>query len=117
MHVSTGNFPKKYGTILVSCQNALNFIDDVIVFGETEKDHNESLKQVLDTFRDRNNLLNEGKCVWKAQELQFLGHILSAAGIRPDPTKVETILNFRVLTSKEETRSFLGLDLFGKVYT
>jgi hypothetical protein len=54
-------------------------------------------------------MLNEEKCRYNVQELDFLGHHLSSNGIRPDPRKIQTILNFRTPNNKEEIRSFLGL--------
>jgi hypothetical protein len=53
--------------------------------------------------------LNGKKCVYAVQQLKFLGHSLSPAGIKPSEDKVEAIKSFREPQSCEETRSFLGL--------
>ena len=41
--------------------------------------------------------------------MSFLGHIVTPDGIRPDPTKIENILNFKQPTNVEQVQSFLGL--------
>ncbi|XP_055842902.1 uncharacterized protein K02A2.6-like [Episyrphus balteatus] len=51
--------------ILVSCQNTLNYLDDVIIFGQTEEEHNKELEHVLNIFKDKNVTLNKGKCIFK----------------------------------------------------
>ena len=39
----------------------------------------------------------------------FLGHIVSAEGIRVDPMKIEAIVNWKLPRNVTEVRSFLGL--------
>lgn len=102
-------FQRIFESILAPCSNCLNYIDDIIVFGRDEKEHDISLKNVLQILKDNNVVLNDSKCLYKVQQLKFLGHNLSQNGIDPDADKVNTIKNFRTPSTKEETRSFLGL--------
>src|SRR5699024_7374079 len=60
-------------------------------------------------LKERGVMLNEDKCLYKVQTLEFLGHQLSPKGIEAGRDKVDTILNFRKPVTKEEVRSFLGL--------
>lgn len=102
-------FQKKMEMILAPCKNALNFIDDIVVFGLTEEEHDANLKEVLRVLKEYNVVLTEQKCIWKVRSIKFLGHILAPEGISPDPNKIKTVLEFRPPINKEETRSFLGL--------
>ena len=102
-------FQRVFESILAPCKNCLNYLDDIIVFGENESQHNEQLEIVLKTLKDYNVTLNQAKCVFKTTSIQFLGHCLSSNGINPDSEKVRTIIEFRDPETKEETRSFLGL--------
>jgi hypothetical protein len=43
------------------------------------------------------------------EEIQFLGHVLSAIGIAVDPSKVKDILEWNSPTTVHQVRSFLGL--------
>ena len=68
-------------------------IDDVLIHGTTEKEHDERLKGVLTRFRAAGLKLNAKKCQFRAQSVKFLGNILSKDGIRPSPDKVRAIQN------------------------
>ncbi|XP_061395874.1 uncharacterized protein K02A2.6-like, partial [Musca vetustissima] len=87
-------FQKTMENILAPCTGVVNYLDDVIVFGSTEDEHDKRLKEVLKVFGDANVLLNDEKCVWKTGQLLFLGHILSVEGISTDPDKIDTVLKF-----------------------
>ncbi len=43
------------------------------------------------------------------KSVHFLGHVITPEGIQPDPAKIEKIVNYKVPTSADEVRSFLGL--------
>lgn len=105
-------FQKTIEHMLSECFNALNYIDDILVFGETEAEHDKALEKVLTVFKNRGVLLNNQKCKFKVKEVTFFGHKLSKNGIEPSTEKVEAIHRFRAPISKEELRSFLGLVTF-----
>ncbi|KAL7725832.1 hypothetical protein ACLKA6_015914 [Drosophila palustris] len=102
-------FQRRLEELLAPCSNVLNYIDDIIIFGINESDHDNAVKKIKNILNENNVILNDEKCVWKTHEVKFLGHILSDRGIEVDPEKVATILSFRDPKNKEETRSFLGL--------
>lgn len=96
--------------VLSRCsRNAVNFIDDILIFGTTELEHDEALKSVLSSLNERGILLNQEKCVFKVNSLEFLGHTISSEGIKPSNSKVEALQKFRTPVTSEEVRSFLGL--------
>ncbi|XP_055590210.1 uncharacterized protein K02A2.6-like [Uranotaenia lowii] len=95
--------------VLSRCKNTVNFIDDILVFGSTEEEHDAELKVVLSILKDREILLNQEKCLFKVNSLEFLGHTISSEGIRPSNRKVEALQRFRPPITAEEVRSFLGL--------
>lgn len=102
-------FQKTLEQILSGCNNCMNFIDDIIVFGRTKEIHDENLKRVLQRLKERNVALNKEKCVFGTKTLIFLGHRLSASGISPSQEKLKAIRDARTPESSEEIRSFLGL--------
>lgn len=102
-------FQRIFEAILAPCQNCLNYLDDIIVYGSTENEHDHCLNNVMQVLNTHNVLLNKSKCLFKVQELEFLGHKLSSQGIEADQRKVKTIMEFRSPQNKEEVRSFLGL--------
>lgn len=102
-------FQKVLEQILSNCENVVSYIDDVLIFGDTVEEHDRALRKVLDTLKEMNILLNHAKCVFRVTELEFLGHHLSAEGVRPSEDKLTALKSFRAPQSPEELRSFLGL--------
>ncbi|XP_075739522.1 uncharacterized protein LOC142784984 [Rhipicephalus microplus] len=94
--------------ILQGCHGVLCYIDDIIVFGKTEKEHAKNLEEVLHRTAKAGLKLNE-KCVFNATELSFLGHHVSAEGIAPLQAKVDAIVHAPTPAEPGTLRSFLGL--------
>ena len=86
-----------------------NLADDIIVHGSGRAEHDARLVQVLDRLKSAGLTLNKQKCIFGVDELDFVGHRLSAKGIDPMAAKVEAIVNASEPTSIDELRSFLGL--------
>ena len=85
------------------------FIDDILVYSKDEQEHEQHLKIVLQTLREKKLFAKLSKCDFWLKEVSFLGHIVSAQGIRVDPTKIEAVVNWKPPRSVTEVRSFLGL--------
>lgn len=102
-------FQKILASLLAVCEGCFNYADDVIIFGKTQAEHDHRLKEVMRVLRGNNVKLNEGKCVYNASMLVFLGHEISENGIRPTFDKVSAVKSFRNAKNKDEVHSFLGL--------
>lgn len=102
-------FQKLMEQILCGCEGCLNFIDDIIVFGEDRKEHDTRLAKAQKTLEMNGVTLNDEKCSYGESEVKFLGHTLSENGVRADLDKLKAIRDFREPTTGEEVRSFLGL--------
>lgn len=50
--------------ILLPCEGTVNFIDDIIIFGRTENEHNIRLKSTLEILIYNNVLLNKNKDIY-----------------------------------------------------
>ena len=70
---------------------------------------NNICKIVLQTLRENKLYAKLSKCEFWLKEISFLGHIVSAEGIRVDPVKIEAVVNWKPPRSVTEVRSFLGL--------
>ena len=86
----------------------LIYLDDIIVKGSTFQEHLNNLRGVFTRLRAAGLKLSPRKCELFRKEVHFLGHIVSAEGIRTDPQKTETVLSWAVPRSLNEV-SFLGL--------
>ncbi|KAG8491582.1 hypothetical protein CXB51_014859 [Gossypium anomalum] len=85
------------------------FIDDILVYSETEAKHDEHLRIVLQVLREKELYAKFSKCELWLSEVTFLGHVVSTEGIKADPRKIEAILEWKPPRSVLEIQSFLGL--------
>ena len=63
-------------------------------------DHNRNLRALLDRCRERGIKLNADKLKLNRQSIIFCGHELTRSGVRPDPRKIEAILNLPAPTER-----------------
>ena len=84
-------------------------VDDLLIWGENEEQHDARLEQVLKRARHRNLRLNKDKSQIKLEKIRYIGHILSKDGLKPDPKKIEAITKMNTPKSKEEVQRFLGM--------
>jgi len=57
-------------------------MDDILVYTDTEEKHDEMVREVLKRLQDNGLAVSPEKCIWKAQEVEFLGYIIGRKGIR-----------------------------------
>ena len=85
------------------------FIDDILVYSKDAQEHEQHLRIVLETLREKKLYAKLSKCDFWLKEVSFLGHIVSAEGIRVDPAKIEAVVNWKSPQNVTKVRSFLGL--------
>jgi hypothetical protein len=64
------------------------FIDDILVFSKSKKEHEEHLCIVFQRLRDHQLYAKFSKCNFWFIEVQFLGHVVFSEGISVNPSKV-----------------------------
>jgi hypothetical protein len=85
------------------------FIDDILIYSKTKKEHARHLRVVLTRLREHQLYDKFSKCEFWLDTIPFLGHILSAEGVAVDPSKVKDILDWKPPTTVHQVRSFLGM--------
>jgi hypothetical protein len=85
------------------------FIDDILVFSKSKKEHEEHLQIVLQRLRDHRLYAKFSKCEFWLSEVQFLGHVISSEGISEDPGKVQEVLDWKPPRTMHQVHNFLGL--------
>ena len=80
-------------------------IDDVLISGTTQQEHDDRLHTVLDRMQDAGVTLNE-KCIFSTDSIKFLGHIVSS---KVDPAKVDAITKFPRPNDVPQLRRLLGM--------
>jgi len=87
----------------------LCYLDDVLVFSKSFDEHLEHLRLIFDRFRDHKLHLRADKCVFCARRTKYLGHLVQAGGISPDPALIDKIVNAKSPTNLTEVRAFNNL--------
>ena len=84
-------------------------IDDILVWGASEEEHNHHLQAVLKRCKDIGLTLNKDKCRLNVPEIIYLGHTISADGVAPDKEKVRVISEMPPPDDKKGVERLLGV--------
>ena len=102
-------FQKRMNAVLDGLDGFTCLMDDVLIFGKDQAEHDQRLKKVLERIQSVGVTLNSSKCVFSQTELKFLGHLISKDGVKPDPDKTKAIREMEVPQSVSDLRRFLGM--------
>ncbi|GKC52955.1 putative reverse transcriptase domain-containing protein, partial [Tanacetum coccineum] len=114
-------FRDKYGVQMIMRFNdihkfsddTLQQIDEALDYRvkefKSEEEHEVHLKTILELLEKEKLYAKFSKCEFWLKEVQYLGHVVNCDGIHVDPSKVESVKNWKTLESSTEIRSFLGL--------
>ncbi|XP_042983164.1 uncharacterized protein LOC122312586 [Carya illinoinensis] len=87
----------------------LVFFYDILIYSRSEVDHVEHLKMALETLRQQQLFAKMTKCKFGCREITYLGHLISAQGVRADPDKLRAMLQWPLPNSVKGLQGFLGL--------
>ena len=94
--------------VLDGLEGVVCLLDDVLVYGATQAEHNTNLEAVVKRIEEAGITLNREKCSFSQNSIKFLG-IIETSGIRPDPDKIKAIQNMPEPNNVPELRRFLGM--------
>lgn len=87
----------------------INYIDDLCIASETMEQHIEDIKTVFQILVNAGLTINEEKCQFAKKEVRFLGHLITADGIKPLPERMEAIKNYEKTVQAKGLRRFLAM--------
>ena len=108
------NSPGTFQRVMEDCFSDLNlrimyiYTDDIIIFSETSEEHLKRLSLVFQRLRYCGLKLSLQKCAFAQSQVSFLGHLISADGVRPDAEKIAKVRDWPSPQNPKELRSFLG---------
>ena len=90
-------------------KSVLVYLDDILIYSKTPKYHLKHLREVFEILKIQKFFCRLHKCHFNDTEVKYLGHLISADGVRPDLDKVEKVKEWLRPTIVHEVRAFLGL--------
>ena len=112
------NAPATFQRLMQNCLGELNlmyaliYLDNVIVYSRTEEDHLHRLSTVFERFQEHGLKLKPSKCHFLQEEITFLGHQISAAGMKPGNATLKAIAELAPPKNYTGVRSFVGMTGF-----
>uniref|UniRef100_A0AC35GTQ6 Uncharacterized protein n=1 Tax=Panagrolaimus sp. PS1159 TaxID=55785 RepID=A0AC35GTQ6_9BILA len=106
---AVSDFQETMDSMLDDIPSAASYLDDVLVFSTSVAEHKKALRRVLARITEWGFKLNPKKCKFFRSSIKFLGKLIDASGIRPDPEKVAAIQRMSEPVDVKSLRSFLGL--------
>ena len=85
-----------------------SYLDDNLIASETLEEHKQQLKSVFDRLAHYGLRINLSKSIFCVQELEFLGYQISPGGIKPLPSKVKALSEYKLPETLHQLRTFLG---------
>ena len=111
-------FQRRQDQVIEGLEGVQTIADDILVYGkgdtwaEATADHDVKLKALLERFRSRNLKLNKAKLKLKLKlklkQVPFMGHLITAEGLKPDPAKMKAVEEMPKSSNKTELQRFVG---------
>ena len=102
-------FQMQMDQIFEGIQGVTPLVDDVLISGSTQEEHDMTLRQALERAKERKLKLNPEKLTVGVQQVDYFGHLVTSEGLKPDPAKVNAIMNMPAPTDKKELSTILGM--------
>ena len=90
-------------------ENIITYIDDVLIHSGDHIKHLQQVEEALKRLRQAHLRLNVGKCIFGATSVQYLGHTLTAKGVKPGKDKTAAIREVEPPRTLKQLKAFLGL--------
>ena len=102
-------FQKLINDVLKGCNFAMGYLDDIIIYSRSEKEHLEHLEEIFTRPKAAGLKLKLEKCCFFKKHIQYMGHLISAKRIQPLPEKLQSIAKIPAPKNPKEVKQFLGV--------
>ncbi|XP_078794519.1 uncharacterized protein LOC101163464 isoform X2 [Oryzias latipes] len=88
------------------------YLDDILIYSSDPDQHEHHVRLVLERLLENRLYVKAEKCEFHVSTIPFLGYIIEAGNIRPDPAKIEAVTQWEVPQSRKKLQQFLGFANF-----
>ena len=100
-------FQRLMDGILRDVPFAFVYLDDILVASQSSKEHLQNLKQIFTLLSTNGLIINEVKCVFGTDEVDFLGHHVNAEGITPHSDRIASLQDSEPPSNRTSLQRFL----------
>ncbi|CAK9291465.1 unnamed protein product [Gordionus sp. m RMFG-2023] len=108
LKISAPIFQRTMTALFQGIKGIMYYLDDVLISGRTEEEHNARLVKVLNIIVENGLKANLKKSVFGVKEIKYLGHVIKGNEITPIGKNIDKIMNMRAPNNKAEVQAFLG---------
>ncbi|CAH9143923.1 unnamed protein product [Cuscuta epithymum] len=87
----------------------LVFFDDILIYSSTWEEHMSYVESVFTILHENQLYAKISKCSFGLQQVDYLGHTVSAQGVSMDRKKVHAVLDWPKPITTKQLRGFIGL--------
>ncbi|KAL7306691.1 hypothetical protein TKK_0001364 [Trichogramma kaykai] len=85
------------------------YVDDIVIFSKSLQEHLQHIKLIFEELKQFNLKMQLDKSEFLRKEVPFLGHIITPDGIKPNPEKINAIIEYPIPKTQKQIKAFLGL--------
>jgi hypothetical protein len=109
LNIGSEAFHQRAVQIFDGLEGVETYIDDVLVWGTTQEEHDQRLRKVLERCEQEKLKLNREKCKVSIHEIKYLGHMITNKGLCIDNDKIKAITDMPKPQDVKELERFLGM--------
>ena len=102
-------FQRLMDTVLQGLPFTFVYLDDILVFSHSEKEHLAHLRQLFERLREYGLVISISKCKFGVADIDFLGHRINKHGVTPLEKKVQAVIEFPKPATTKSLQEFLGM--------
>ena len=106
---SGSTFQRFMDQAFVDCKNIFIYLDDILIFSDSEEQHYNDLKEVFKVLAQYDLKISIEKCTFFQNQIDFLGYSITSEGIKPTENKLKEITDFPAPQDSKSLRRFLGM--------
>jgi len=84
------------------------YLDDILIFTETEEEHEQAVWRVLEVLAEHKLFLRPKKCEFHRKRIEYLGLVISENKVKMDPVKVARVCSWPTLENRTDVQAFIG---------
>lgn len=88
------------------------YLDDILIFSSSAEEHVFHVRQVLQRLLENKLFVKAEKCEFHVESVAFLGYIIGSGQVKPDPSKIQAVVEWPQPENRKQLQRFLGFANF-----